>query len=1356
MPTTTQRVLPQTKDPAEFESICKDILNIKCQLTFDTGFTKLGGLGQSQGGIDLYAQQRDGFIIVAQCKNYVTLDSAKVLNDKISKDITKIAQRDDVTTVFIMTAKRKNATVERDIMKRNQMTERKFKIVGMFWDDIEEVLLDVANNHLLERYYPDYARPNGLARYNLEMYQNSSRVQLDKWKSSTAKLYNVLYEDNTYISMTLKDDSDNNYTVEEVLTNLREKNCFHNILIGEGGMGKTTTCMRLWTQCLEQNMQVFYVPLCDYNSTNNTIQSYITDVYGVEEHNYNRLMDEKNIVLLLDGFNEIKFEYHQNFLTELRKIANKQAQILITSRTDDVLISKTDGFTKLFFEPLTTETIDKWLTKHWTKNIEDPNITPELYEVLRNPMMLKIYAPTLNDQKKSTATNFNFFKNPNTRGEIIWNFLEHQIKKMTLHEEQKGFTKILFRHLLPYIAYKIESTNEFDFTTAQLEKYVDEFVEYIENYYKKFDALISYRGAIQDFLKKDNKTEYLLDLCKDNFSIIKQRTQGNTDKSYIFIQQYFRDIFSTTHIKNQMILKDKSVFINRVLPIHIYQMLCEILQEHKVENLFEHKYEWVTPSGVVSELRQYLKCFKNGNDREAQTGVFNALQIIDYARKCDLSNEDFSALDLRRCSLNGKNVNQSNFTNSYIDKNVFFSTGHTDEVGCVCFSPNGEFFASASRHEVILWDTKTGKILHTLNCSAIEGVICFSPDGNYLASVSYDVVMLWDSKTGKLLRTLNCKRYFNSFMEHVAAVCFSPDGETLAAASSEKVILWDLKTGKILRLDCSTCRGVNLYFSPNGKTLASTSDEKVMLWNSKTGEPLRTIECSKAIESICFSRDGETFAFSSGGGLVGLYVSETGRLIRTWQDLLVGRVGHTDQERMCLSPDGKTLVFTSWVNRDRERVLAQLYDSESGSLLYTLQDSGCAYVKCFSPDGKIVASASGRSVILWDIKAGKRLHTLESNEFAVNDVCFSPDGKFLASASEDQTVILWDSVSGRRLHTLQGHTDEVASVCFSDYSKILASASENEVMLWDSETWSPLRTLKNRTYSHYHRPINICFSPDGKILAFPHFKSVRLWDSRSGNFLPDLEGHTKPVTDICFSPDSKILASASEDGVRLWNSWSGAFLRTLEGHKESMWSIKRTALYGKLHIDGSELQNEKYSHTIGATNVCFIPNSKILASTSDYSLSEDPYSVLLWDSDTGELLRTLQDHKYGVTGYNCSVCFSPDGKVLASKDSKYNVVRLWDIESMKLLYTLEGHTSKVNEVCFSPDGKTLASASDDGTVKVWDNATDHFNIFGRKKLLKTLYHLSYLKVSGAILKDIESDLTKTELLILKQHGAITD
>jgi WD40 repeat protein len=66
-----------------------------------------------------------------------------------------------------------------------------------------------------------------------------------------------------------------------------------------------------------------------------------------------------------------------------------------------------------------------------------------------------------------------------------------------------------------------------------------------------------------------------------------------------------------------------------------------------------------------------------------------------------------------------------------------------------------------------------------------------------------------------------------------------------------------------------------------------------------------------------------------------------------------------------------------------------------------------------------------------------------------------------------------------------------------------------------------------------------------------------------------------------------------------------------------------------------------------------------------------------------------------------SLAFAPDGKLLACGSSDYNV-RVWEVQTGALKFTLKGHTDVVELVAFSPDGKMLASASSDKTVKLWE------------------------------------------------------
>ena len=68
--------------------------------------------------------------------------------------------------------------------------------------------------------------------------------------------------------------------------------------------------------------------------------------------------------------------------------------------------------------------------------------------------------------------------------------------------------------------------------------------------------------------------------------------------------------------------------------------------------------------------------------------------------------------------------------------------------------------------------------------------------------------------------------------------------------------------------------------------------------------------------------------------------------------------------------------------------------------------------------------------------------------------------------------------------------------------------------------------------------------------------------------------------------------------------------------------------------------------------------------------------------------------------------FSPDGTRLVS-GFQDGTVRLWDVATQTEVAVLEGHTDQVTSVSFSPDGATLASSGgwDDPTVRLWDTAT---------------------------------------------------
>ena len=85
-------------------------------------------------------------------------------------------------------------------------------------------------------------------------------------------------------------------------------------------------------------------------------------------------------------------------------------------------------------------------------------------------------------------------------------------------------------------------------------------------------------------------------------------------------------------------------------------------------------------------------------------------------------------------------------------------------------------------------------------------------------------------------------------------------------------------------------------------------------------------------------------------------------------------------------------------------------------------------------------------------------------------------------------------------------------------------------------------------------------------------------------------------------------------------------------------------------------------------------------------------------AETGKELLSL--NKYDVH----SIAWSPDGKRLATGSEDYTA-RVWDAETGKELFTLDGPTGQVTSVAWSPDGKRLATGSGGHTAKVWDART---------------------------------------------------
>ncbi|MDZ8134428.1 MAG: serine/threonine-protein kinase [Nostoc sp. DedQUE04] len=267
----------------------------------------------------------------------------------------------------------------------------------------------------------------------------------------------------------------------------------------------------------------------------------------------------------------------------------------------------------------------------------------------------------------------------------------------------------------------------------------------------------------------------------------------------------------------------------------------------------------------------------------------------------------------------------------------------------------------------------------------------------------------------------------------------------------------------------------------------------------------------------------------------------------------------------------------------------------------------------------------------------------------------------------------------RCLHTLTEHSGTFSSVnalAISPDGYTLASASDDKnIKLWDLNTKKVLASLSG----HSQAVKSVTFSPNGQILATAsNDKTIKLWQVETLEEICTLLGHAQAVKSVAFSPDGQILASGSWDKtIKLWDVNTGREICTIAGHQLKINSVAFSP-------QGQLLASASYDRTIRLWQL------RAFGGFEEKFENRPCYS----------LLSTLSGHAWAVL----TVAFSPDGQILAT-GSDDNTIKLWEVNTGRLICTLVGHSWSVVAVAFTADGETLLSASCDKTVKLWRVST---------------------------------------------------
>ncbi len=310
-----------------------------------------------------------------------------------------------------------------------------------------------------------------------------------------------------------------------------------------------------------------------------------------------------------------------------------------------------------------------------------------------------------------------------------------------------------------------------------------------------------------------------------------------------------------------------------------------------------------------------------------------------------------------------------------------------------------------------------------------------------------------------------------------------------------------------------------------------------------------------------------------------------------------------------------------------------------------------------SPDGKFIASSTGRTVNFWDVQSNDEFfgyHVMNDGSSStvkdrepyrnIADIEFSAIGNYYLVCSnsnnfydggiEASHLTLYNMTHSKGVASKVFRTHQINGIFIEDTAispdettyvactEITANPESCNITFWDIESGDVVNSIMSNNYM----ATSITFTPDGKSLVASFDNDINpdrivFFDLESGDVFKTIE--ERPVADLQFSEDGEVLVAGSvyRSEIIIWNGTT----------------------YEEMHrLKGMDLS----------------PDSTALSSDGKYVMGMDFRRLIVWDTDSTRKIVSSRSQKLDFVDAFRSGTFSDDGKYIvialdAPWESKY-------------------------------------------------------------------------------------------------------